>query len=88
MAAPTGVTAAYGRVIISVYGSNYFGIKGVTPLSLVGTVEATGQDVYRITVGSKVGFQNTECYFTTTTSENVFIVVPQEQILITYTDAP
>ena len=86
MAAPTGVAAAYGQVIISVYSYGAgFGIRATDPSKYpVGTVLATATDVYFVTAGQRVGFK-AEAYFATDTGDETFAVVPYGNILITYT---
>lgn len=96
MASTDGVTPLYNNVVISVYGgpgSKGFGIRSVggTPSNnvqwAVGTVYKIGENVYRITVGEKVGFR-TECFFATDISDDTFAVVPQDNIVIKFTALP
>lgn len=88
MAVPEGVTPVYNNVVISVYGGGAgFGITGTNPQALVGSVYKIGSNVYRISVGQKVGFNKTNAFFTTLAGE-AFIAVDQSDILITYVTPP
>jgi len=86
MSAPEGVTPVYNNVVISVYGGGAgFGIRNASPVTGVGTVYKIGSNVYKILVGDKVGFRQTQCYFATDTATDTFTVVDESDILITYT---
>lgn len=99
MASPEGVTPIYNNVIISVYGgpgSSGFGIRSVGGVAgtagfgqqwAVGSVYKIGSNVYKFIVGDKVGFK-TDAFFATDTSDDTFAVVPEENIMITYTTPP
>lgn len=86
MAVPEGVTPVYNNVVISVYGNRGgFGITGVTPNALVGSVYKIGSNVYNVTVNTKVGFLRTDAFFANDLGET-FITVDKDDILITYED--
>jgi len=92
MAAPSGVTASYGNVIISVYSyGRGLGLRRITDAAPVGTILAVGQDVYRFAPGMIVGFQKTQVFFATdndSDNDPGFAVVPQENIQVTYEPVP
>jgi len=84
MAVPEFVTPLNDNVIISVYGDGIgFGINGASLNTSVGTVYKIGTNVTRVYGGDRVGFIKTQTFFATVLGE-VFIVVPQDDILITY----
>lgn len=90
MSEPAGVTAVYDNVVIWVYGdagSRGFGIRGASVNARVGTVYGIGSNVYRISIGQKVGFEQRN-WFATDASDDSYAVVSQDAILITYTTPP
>lgn len=90
MAVPEGVTPLYNQVLISVFNTDVqpaiFGISGTGTSNAVGTVYKIGTNVYRLSVGQKVGFK-TEAFFTTDSGE-AFATADQNDVYITYTSAP
>jgi hypothetical protein len=82
-APPTGVTALWDEVIISVYSlGTGIGVGATTPNYPTGWVVATGQNVDRVSYGQIVTFR--QGAYITQGNDTSWAVVPQEAILITY----
>ena len=86
MAAPTGVTAAWDNVIITIDNST-LGIVGNSPTIQAGTVEAIGANVTRCAVNDVVMFTYSSASpFSLTSGSDTWVVVPQENIKLIYVE--
>ena len=82
MAAPTGVTAIWDNVIITIDNTS-LGIVGNTPTIQAGTVEAVGANVTRCAVNDVVVFLYNASSFSLS-GDNTWAVVSQDNIKLVY----